>query len=109
MAMFVDHQAMLNAVSEIDSSSKSFATKAKNFIATLTNTLSTFSGETKDILVNTKIGTSGSEVEGTLAYFLEKQCPDLVAGLGSLLEGNRSTIDDSDRQLAEAISGNGGK
>ena len=108
MAMLVDNQAMLNAKDAIDAAAKDFGTKARNFIATLTNSLSTFSGETKDILVNSKIGASGSEVEGTLAYFLEKQCPDLVTGLGSLLEGNRSTVDQSDHQLADAISGKGG-
>ena len=108
MAMFVDNQALTSAKTEIDTAATNFANKAKNFITTLNNSLSTFSGETKDVLVNTKIGTSGSEAEGTLAYFLEKQCPDLVKGLASLLEGNRTTIDESDRQLAGAISGNGG-
>ena len=54
-----------------------------------------------------KIGSSGSETEGTLAYFVEKQIPSLLDGLKQLLEGNRTTIDDSDKKLAEAISGGG--
>ena len=52
-----------------------------------------------------KIGTSGTDKEGTLAYFVEKQIPDLLDGLSKLLEGNRDTIEKSDQQLAEAIRG----
>lgn len=54
-----------------------------------------------------KIGAVGTETEGTLAYFVSTQIPELIKGLASLLEGNRSTIEDSDKKLAEAISGGG--
>ena len=103
MAMVVDNVALEKAKDEILTASDTFKTKGSTFIATLTQTLSTFEGETKDALMDKKIGTSGSQTEGTLAYFLEKQIPDLLKGLSDLLEGNRSTIDESDKKLAEAI------
>ncbi|MBR4510212.1 MAG: hypothetical protein IKP25_05980 [Ruminococcus sp.] len=105
MAMLVENAALEKAKSEIEKASANLKSSGTAFIGTLTTTLSTFSGETKDALMQYKIGTSGTDKEGTLAYFLEKQVPDLVDGLAKLLEGNRTTIDESDRKLAEAISG----
>ncbi len=105
MAMLVDNEKMESAVSSIQTASTNFKSKATAFIADLTAALSTFEGETKDALIQSKIGTSGSETEGTLAYFVEKQIPDLLNGLAKLLEGNRNTIEKSDQQLAEAIRG----
>ena len=108
MAMLVVNEALETATGEIDKLADKFASTGTEFIGTLTTTLSTFSGETKDMLMQHKIGTSGSQVEGTLACFVEKQIPDLIRGLSKLLNENRKTIDDSDRKLAEAISSNGG-
>lgn len=105
MAMLVDNQKMADAVTSINTASSDFKSKATAFIGDLTNALSTFEGETKDALMQSKIGASGSETEGTLAYFVEKQIPDLLDGLSKLLEGNRDTIEKSDQQLAEAIRG----
>lgn len=107
MAMLVDNQKMETAFKAINDASQDFGTKATAFITDLTSALSTFEGETKDVLIANKIGQSGSEVEGTLAYFVEKQIPDLIKGLADLLDGNRKTIDDSDQKLAEAIKGGG--
>lgn len=107
MAMLIDNQKMETARDAIEDAKGDFETKASAFIAALTSALSTFEGETKDVLMEKKIGSSGSETEGTLAYFVEKQIPSLLDGLMQLLEGNRTTIDDSDRKLAEAISGGG--
>lgn len=107
MAMLVDNAALEKARDEIAKSATSLKTKGTSFIGTLTATLSTFSGATKDALMQHKIGTSGSETEGTLACFLEKQVPELIEGLSKLLEGNRSTVDDADQKLADAISGKG--
>lgn len=117
MAMVVDNDKIVAARDAISGASgsestsyeglaKSFADAGTEFITALKDTLSTFEGETKDVLVNQKIGTA--EQENTLAYFVEKQVPDLIMGLGKLLEGNRSTIEEADKKLAEAISGNGG-
>lgn len=108
MAMFVENAALENAKKDIETAASKFKTMGTEFLGTLNTTLSTFSGETKDVLMQNKIGASGSEVDGTLANFLENQIPALLNGLASLLEGNRTTIDDSDRKLAEAISGNSG-
>ena len=105
MAMLVDNQKIVEAHDAIMSASQDFASKGTAFIADLTQALSTFEGETKDALMETKIGASGSETEGTLAYFVEKQIPQLIEGLGKLLEGNRDTIDKSDHELSEAIRG----
>jgi hypothetical protein len=121
MAMTADNQAITNARDAIcggvdgDSSASGgysglandFKTAGDDFITRLTSALSTFEGATKDALMEKKIGAVGSETEGTLAYFVSTQIPDLIKGLASLLEGNRSTIEDSDQKLAEAISGNG--
>lgn len=107
MAMLVDNQKMKDAKGDIDKAAANFASMGSSFIESLTSTLSTFEGETKDVLMKNKIGSSGSETEGTLAYFVEKQIPDLLNGLSQLLEGNRTTIDESDHKLAEAISGGG--
>ncbi len=108
MAMLVDDAKMAAAVKDIGDASKEFKTKATTFIADLTNALSTFEGETKDALMDAKIGKSGEEKEGTLVYFVEKQIPDLLEGLSKLLEGNRTTVIESDAKLAEAIRGNQG-
>ncbi len=105
MAMYVENAALEKAKNEIDAVSNNFKTKGTEFITTLTNTLSTFSGETKDILMQQKIGNSGSEVEESLAYFVETGIPNLISGLSQIIEANRQTIDESDHQLAEAISG----
>ena len=105
--MVVDNAALENAKSAIDDASSNFKTMASAFISSLEGALSTFEGETKDVLMKDKIGT-GEGTEGTLAYFLQKQVPDLIKGLGDLLEGNRTTINDSDQKLAEAISGGQG-
>lgn len=105
MAMLIDNQKMETAKGAIDDAKGDFETKAGAFIEALTSALSTFEGETKDVLMEKKIGNV--ETEGTLAYFVQKQIPDLLNGLSQLLEGNRTTIDESDRKLAEAISGGG--
>lgn len=116
MAMVADNEKIISARNEICGEStgenaayagiaKEFQSAGSEFIEALKNSLNTFEGETKDVLVNDKIGTA--EKENTLAYFVEKQIPDLIMGLGKLLEGNRSTIETADHQLAEAISGNG--
>ena len=107
-AMLVDNAALETAKKNIDDLAGKFAAAGEGFIGTLTATLSTFSGETKDMLMQHKIGATGSDVDGTLAKFVEKQIPDLIRSLSNLLEENRKTIDDSDRKLAEAISSNGG-
>lgn len=107
MAMLVDNEKMITAHTEIQNASKDFKNKGTAFIADLTTALSTFEGETKDALMASKIGSTGSQVEGTLAYFVETQIPQLIDGLAQLLDGNRSTIDESDMKLAEAIRGGG--
>lgn len=109
MAMVVENAALEKARDEINEIAGKLRTKGTEFIGTLTNTtLKSFSGETKDALMQYKIGASGTQTEGTLACFVEKQIPELVEGLAKLLEGNRTTIDESDHKLAEAISSNGG-
>ena len=108
MAMMVDNAKVVEAHEAIMQASQDFASRGTEFIGELTQALSTFEGETKDVLMETKIGASGSETEGTLAYFVEVQLPQLIEGLGKLLEGNRDTIDKSDHQLAEAIRGGNG-
>lgn len=106
MAMLVDNAAMEKAKKDIDEYEKSLRTAGTTFISDLKTAISTFQGATKDVLEKDKIGTVAKE--GTLANFVEKQIPDLIHGLGELLEGNRTTIANSDQQLANAISGNGG-
>lgn len=108
MAMVVENKALEIARDDIKKAAGDFKSKGSTFIGTLTATLEPFKGATKDALIEHKIGKTGSETEGTLAYFLEKQIPDLLEGLSKLLEGNRTTIDESDQKLADAISGNGG-
>lgn len=107
MAMFIDNQKMIEAKTSIEEAAVKFGSMGSAFIETLSNTLGTFEGETKDILMSNKIGSAGTDVEGTLAYFVEKQIPDSLNGLAQLLEGNRSTIEESDHKLADAIAGTG--
>lgn len=105
MAMLTDYQKMTGAQTTIENASKEFNQKGTAFIANLTTALSTFEGATKDALMTAKIGQSGSEVEGTLAYFVEKQIPDLLNGLAQLLKGNIDTVVETDEKLAAAIEG----
>ncbi len=107
MAMLVDNEKMSTAYTDIKTAATNFSNAGKALISDLTTTLSTFEGDTKDALMEKKIGASGSQTEGTLAYFVEKQIFDLITGLAELLEGNRDTIDKSDLQLADAIRGEG--
>ena len=109
MAMVADNEKMVNAKTTIESMADDFKTnKANEFITSLTTALSTFEGETKDALMESKIGKLGTETEGTLAYFVETQIPQLIKGLAELLNGNINTIDESDKKLADAIRGNNG-
>ena len=105
MAMLTDYQKMTSSQEAIMKSSQDFKTMGSQFISSLTSALSTFEGATKDALINTKIGQSGSEQEGTLAYFVESQIPSLLEGLGKLLQGNIDTIVETDEKLAETING----
>ena len=107
MAMVVDNQKIVDAKETIEKDAEKFATMAKGFIAELESALSTFEGETKDVLMDKKIGSSSDEKPDTLSYFLITQIPQVIGNLAALLEGNRTTIDESDRKLAEAISGGG--
>lgn len=116
MAMTADNKAITNARDTICSVgegsgysglAKDFKDAGESFITELTTALSTFEGATKDALMEKKIGAVGSETEGTLVYFVSKQIPDLIKGLSNLLEGNRSTIEETDAKLAESISANG--
>lgn len=107
MAMLVDNQKMDATYQEIEKIAAEFKNRGSVFINELTSTLSTFEGETKDALMDKKIGASGAKREGTLAYFVEDQIYELIMGLAKLLEGNRDTIEKSDQQLAQAIRGEG--
>ena len=109
MAMVADNAKMVNAKTTIDNMADDFKNnKANEFITSLTAALSTFEGETKDALMESKIGKLGTGTEGTLAYFVETQIPQLIKKLAELLNGNIDTIDKSDKQLADAIRGNNG-
>ena len=105
MAMLTDHPKMIAARDKITDASGEFSRKGAAFIANLTTALSTFEGATKDALMSAKIGQTGSETEGTLAYFVEKQIPNLLKGLSDLLDGNITTIVETDQKLADAITG----
>jgi len=105
MAMLTDYKKMDSTKTAINTSAEKFKTMGSGFISSLTSALSTFEGATKDSLMTAKIGQSGSEVEGTLAYFVEKQIPNLLEGLAKLLDGNLTTIVETDQKLADAIEG----
>ncbi len=105
MAMLTDYQKMQSACEYINTSAEEFTSKATNFIVNLTAALSTFEGAAKDSLIASKIGQSGSDVEGTLACFVEKQIPSLLTGMKNLLNGNLETIVQTDQKLADAIEG----
>lgn len=121
MGMVADNAKITNAINTIagavsadGSNTENYGGLAKNFqkagsdfIESLNKTLDTFKGATKDALIEHKIGKAGEMKEGTLDYFVEKQIPDLIMSLGKLLEGNRSTIEKADEQLAKAIAGEG--
>jgi hypothetical protein len=107
MAMLVDNEKMKSAYTELTTAATNFHNTGVAFISDLTTALSTFEGDTKDALMEKKIGTSGAKTEGTLAHFVEDQISDLITGLAKLLEGNRDTIEKSDAKLAGAIRGEG--
>ncbi|MEE0266066.1 MAG: hypothetical protein UD936_10620 [Acutalibacteraceae bacterium] len=107
MAMLVDNQKMGTAYTDIQNVAKKFQDAGTTLITGLDSALLTFEGETKDALMEKKIGASGAKTEGTLANFVENQIYDLIMGLAKLLEGNREAIEKSDNQLAAAIRGEG--
>lgn len=106
MAMMVDNGKMVDAYNSLVQAESNFKSQAESFIAELNAAIATFEGETKDALVESKIGTN-PETEGTLICFVEKQIPELIKGLYTLLDKNRETIDESDMKLAEAIRDGG--
>ena len=69
MAMLIDNQKMEAARDAIGDAKTDFETKASAFIADLTSALSTVEGETKDVLMEKKIGSSGSETDAISASF----------------------------------------
>jgi len=107
MAMVVDNQKIVAAKDAIEKDAENFGKMAAAFLGELESALSTFEGETKDALMESKIGPISGEKEQTLAHFLVVQVPKVIENLAALLEGNRQTIEDSDKKLAEAISGGG--
>lgn len=108
MAMTVENSKMTSAKASIDQLVKDFKTAGGEFIDALNTKCQTFKGATKDSLFENKIGQKDASKEGQLAYFVQEQIPKMIDDLGSLLEGNRQAIIDSDKKLAEAIAGNKG-
>ena len=106
--MYVDNKKLMDTKEKIEQASSNFRNMGNDFIASLAKALDTFEGETKDVLTVNKIGVGKVDVDGTLSHFVEKQIPDMLVGLATLLEGNRSTIEESDKKLAQSIS-NGGQ
>jgi len=100
--MLVDNNALEEAKKSIDAVVKKLQPEGTSLIKELTEALKDFEGETKDALME-KIGTSGTKTEGTLAFFVEEQLPGLLTALGELLDGNRETIVECDKKLADAI------
>lgn len=102
--LFVN-QTMLNAKSNFEQDAKDLKSAGETLVQSLTTALSTFEGATKDAVMQ-KIGVTGSADEKTLAFFAENQVPQMLTNLATLLEANRSTLEQGDKMLADQISGN---
>lgn len=101
-----DNEIMKNAISAFEDEKNNLKKAGEELIQALNQDLVGFEGATKDAIMK-KIGETGSEDQGSLAYFVEKQVPQMLENLAVLLEANRSTLEKGDQMLADQISGNG--
>ena len=91
MSILIDKKIIDQACKDIESASGDFEKLSSGFIASLTSALSTFEGETKDVLIENKIGNPDGEKQDTLVYFLEKQII-INDGENMLLSPNSFTV-----------------
>lgn len=83
--------------------------KGEQLIKDLTTTFSTFSGNTREVVMD-KIGTveaQGTPEEGKLAYLLCQTLPAMIKQIAVIIEVNRNLIEQYDTGLAKALQESG--
>lgn len=83
--------------------------KGEQLIKDLTTTFSTFSGNTREVVME-KIGTveaPGTAEEGKLAYLLCETLPAMIKQIAVIIEVNRNLIEQYDTGLAKALQESG--
>lgn len=102
MSMVFDNGIMVQAVEDFNSRANDLKAAGQALLDALKGDLSTFEGNTKDALMEL-IG-DGSK-EGTLSYFVLTQVPKVLENAATLLDANRTQIQDGDSKLAEQLKG----
>ncbi|MBR1391329.1 MAG: hypothetical protein IJ567_07810 [Lachnospiraceae bacterium] len=92
------NQSVVEAVGEIKNISEKCRSAGEDFIRDLNNALSEMEGEAKDQF-KAFIDTDVNEFVGT-------SIPEAIRGMSELLEANRTNFVDTDKALADGISGN---
>lgn len=88
---------------------KTMQEKGEQLIKDLTTTFSTFSGNTREVVME-KIGTveaPGTAEEGKLAYLLCTTLPEMIKQIAVIIEVNRNLIEQYDTGLAKALQDSG--
>lgn len=102
--LFVN-KTMLDAKANFEKDAQDLKNAGTALVTSLGTTLANFDGATKEAVME-KIGASGTASDKTLAFFVEQQVPQMLTNLATLLEANRSTLEQGDKMLADQISGN---
>lgn len=90
---------------------KTIQDKGIQLLNDLATTFSTFSGNTKEVVME-KIGSEsaqGTPEEGKLAYVLCTTLPEMAKQIAIIVEVNRNLIEQYDKGLAKALQENGQK
>jgi len=91
------NSAVETAVTNIQTISGSYKTAGESFIQDLSKAIAEMEGETKDAL-QTFIDTD-------VKTFVEESISSALDGMSQLLEANRTNFLDTDKQIADSISG----
>lgn len=91
------NQSVLTAKDNLDAYATEYRTAGETFETSFNAAIAEMEGATKDALVEL--------FNKTYKEFVTTSIPEMITGLASLLESNRSQFDEVDSSLAASISG----
>ena len=103
MSMVFDNGIMTQAVTDFNNRAADLKKAGQALIDALNKDLATFEGKSKEALLEL-IGNESKE--GSLAFFVLTQVPKVLENAATLLDANRTQIQDGDSQLAQQLNSN---
>lgn len=98
--MYVKKSEIKNTATSLTEKKEQLIKLGNTLSGNLTEALKSEKGDVIETL-NKKIGDNATQ--DTLLYLVQKQVPDLIEGLISLLNENLKAIEETDAQLASSI------